>query len=554
MSSLPRIEAARPQATLPESASTTSGAAAPGNEFAEVMRSVFSPAHAPTSTPHLSTTSVSSRPQSDRSQSSSGKYPYWNGKNASSDVAPKSAQANQVNSGGSSAEEVDSVGENSSPSSEISSQDSVQSGDGSTPTQGLTNGSLQSEEIVARSSGTAAKGNSGGTTRAAKLSVVPAGNQPPSAGSANTNEITGAAISPAITANPTVATAHILKVDAASAKDAAEQQPIAESVKGGQFLLDEVGISSEGIASLPNLPAAQQIQAAHAERGNDATPTAAENSANAVNANSSSSSNQDVGSAGSASPNQTDGSVGDSSAKNSANGSVDPSVDPSADTTTPGTSATGTQGTAGNGNKDSAADSGNGSSTHSANSTGTSNSASTLPGSSVAAKTGAGTSFASMPPGTGMPHENAVGAGSPNSASTFFASTHSSVAGNPGIPGASSSAGGQTPSDTFAALDSAASGERGVLLHAASHQVSVGITDPSLGWVEVRAERIAGQVTAALATNSAASHAALTSILPSMATYLQEHHSGVQQLQVETGLTGGQSGTGSQGQPSQVLN
>jgi len=88
-----------------------------------------------------------------------------------------------------------------------------------------------------------------------------------------------------------------------------------------------------------------------------------------------------------------------------------------------------------------------------------------------------------------------------------------------------------------------------VLLHAAPHQIAVGITDPSLGWVEVRAERIAGQIAATLSTNSTASHAALTSVLPTMATYLQDHHTGVQQVHVETGLGGGQQGAGSQGQP-----
>jgi hypothetical protein len=105
-----------------------------------------------------------------------------------------------------------------------------------------------------------------------------------------------------------------------------------------------------------------------------------------------------------------------------------------------------------------------------------------------------------------------------------------------------------TTADAFAALDSAAAGERGVLLHAAPHQVTVGISDPSLGWVEVRAERVSGQIAAALTTNSSASHAALTSVLPTMATYLQDHHAGVQQVHVGTSLSGGQAGTGSQGQ------
>jgi flagellar hook-length control protein FliK len=100
------------------------------------------------------------------------------------------------------------------------------------------------------------------------------------------------------------------------------------------------------------------------------------------------------------------------------------------------------------------------------------------------------------------------------------------------------------------ALDSAASGERGVLLHAAPHQVAVGVSDPSLGWVEVRAERVSGQIAAALTTSSPASHAALISVLPSMATYLQEHQAGVHQVHVETSLAGGQTGTGSNGQAS----
>ena len=81
-----------------------------------------------------------------------------------------------------------------------------------------------------------------------------------------------------------------------------------------------------------------------------------------------------------------------------------------------------------------------------------------------------------------------------------------------------------------------------MLLHAAPHQVAVGVTDPSLGWVEVRAERVSGQIAAALTTGSAASHAALTSVLPTMATYLQEHHAGVHQVHVESSLAGDRRG------------
>ncbi|MES2220992.1 MAG: hypothetical protein V4587_08510 [Acidobacteriota bacterium] len=137
-----------------------------------------------------------------------------------------------------------------------------------------------------------------------------------------------------------------------------------------------------------------------------------------------------------------------------------------------------------------------------------------------------------------------------NGSSVFSSVGHPSASGSLSSPTTGSTSLRATTADAFTALDSAASGERGVLLHAAPHQVAVGITDPSLGWVEVRAERVSGQIAAALIANSAASHAALTAVLPTMANYLQEHHPGVQQVHVEPSLTGGQAGAGSQGQAS----
>ncbi len=142
-------------------------------------------------------------------------------------------------------------------------------------------------------------------------------------------------------------------------------------------------------------------------------------------------------------------------------------------------------------------------------------------------------------------------AGLQNGSSVFSPVGHSSPSGGLSSPLTGSTPPRATTADAFTALDSAASGERGVLLHVAPHQVDIGIADPSLGWVEVRAERVSGQIAAALTANSAASHAALTSVLPTMATYLQEHRAGVQQVHVESSLTGGQAGSGSQGQGSQ---
>ena len=135
-------------------------------------------------------------------------------------------------------------------------------------------------------------------------------------------------------------------------------------------------------------------------------------------------------------------------------------------------------------------------------------------------------------------------------ASVYSAGGHAASTGNFFASTTPSTTASATTADAFTALDSAATGERGVLLHAAPHQVAVGVSDPSLGWVEVRAERVSGQIAAALTPSSAASHAALTSVLPTMATYLQEHQAGVQQVHVESLLSGGQAGTGSHGQAS----
>jgi flagellar hook-length control protein FliK len=150
------------------------------------------------------------------------------------------------------------------------------------------------------------------------------------------------------------------------------------------------------------------------------------------------------------------------------------------------------------------------------------------------------------------PHTNLAnsGLGLHDGTGLVSAAGHSGTSGSFTLSAAGSTAARATTSDAFTALDSAAAGERGVLLHAAPHQVAVGVSDPSLGWVEVRAERVSGQITAALSTNSAASHAALISVLPTMATYLQEHQAGVHQVHVETSLAGGQAGAGSQGQAS----
>ncbi|MEO6828251.1 MAG: hypothetical protein ABI164_00460, partial [Acidobacteriaceae bacterium] len=104
-------------------------------------------------------------------------------------------------------------------------------------------------------------------------------------------------------------------------------------------------------------------------------------------------------------------------------------------------------------------------------------------------------------------------------------------------------------SATFSAMDRAGSTTSGSLLHVTPNQVTVGVADTGQGWIEVRAERVAGQVTAALTANSAMNHAALTSVLPAMSSYLNEHHQPVQHIHVETGQAAGQNAASSQEQP-----
>ena len=103
-----------------------------------------------------------------------------------------------------------------------------------------------------------------------------------------------------------------------------------------------------------------------------------------------------------------------------------------------------------------------------------------------------------------------------------------------------------TPSATFAAMDRADANPGAVLLHASPNQMAVGISDPGLGWIEVRAERVAGQITAALTANSTASHAELTAALPAMSSYLNDHRQVVHHIQIETGLASGQNPASSQ--------
>jgi hypothetical protein len=72
----------------------------------------------------------------------------------------------------------------------------------------------------------------------------------------------------------------------------------------------------------------------------------------------------------------------------------------------------------------------------------------------------------------------------------------------------------------FERMDSAAAPQT---LESSPQRLSVGVRSPELGWVEIRTHRDAGQVSATLATGSAASHSTLSTQLPSVREYLAEH-------------------------------
>ncbi|MGC9291454.1 MAG: hypothetical protein ACP5EP_01855 [Acidobacteriaceae bacterium] len=127
-------------------------------------------------------------------------------------------------------------------------------------------------------------------------------------------------------------------------------------------------------------------------------------------------------------------------------------------------------------------------------------------------------------------------------------------AAGPASGGGGASAPGLSASDAFAALDHAAAGEAPHLLHVAPNQLAVGVSDPKLGWLEVRAERLGGNLTAQVAAGSTTSHDALTASLPEMAGFLHEQRAGVAYLSVSSQLAGnagqgGQNAPGGGGQP-----
>ena len=101
----------------------------------------------------------------------------------------------------------------------------------------------------------------------------------------------------------------------------------------------------------------------------------------------------------------------------------------------------------------------------------------------------------------------------------------------------------------FAHLDRAI-GASAQLLHASSRELDVGLRDPAMGWVEIKAHLASGQVSASLAADSHAAHSSLAAELPAMAQYLADRDIVVSRLAVESQAA--QSNSHGGGHPGQA--
>ncbi|WP_446742350.1 flagellar hook-length control protein FliK [Silvibacterium acidisoli] len=84
-----------------------------------------------------------------------------------------------------------------------------------------------------------------------------------------------------------------------------------------------------------------------------------------------------------------------------------------------------------------------------------------------------------------------------------------------------------------------------VMLHASANRVSVGVHDPSLGWIEVKTQAVAGQISASLVTAAGQAHQSLSAQLPSLTQFLADHQVKVGDVVVQQGGAGGEMSSGS---------
>ena len=84
-----------------------------------------------------------------------------------------------------------------------------------------------------------------------------------------------------------------------------------------------------------------------------------------------------------------------------------------------------------------------------------------------------------------------------------------------------------------------------VVLHSGAQHIDIGVRDPDLGWLEIRAQNASGHVDAALVTASQQAHASLAAQLPAVADYLQQRDVRVGTLAVHHQMPGTGSGANS---------
>jgi hypothetical protein len=576
MSPLPRIHTATPTATsrtaLLDSASTGSGSGSTKSVFADVMRAVFNPAPAP----HAAAHSAQIRPHSDPEKNSSNAEV-----NPSSSLSPAATQ--QVPSGNSNtlAQVTDGVGaETEGSSASATGGKPVGSTSGSVDAQGQSVSLAQ----AADKSTAAAKcsldnsANSGSSKTGIQRKEVQAANDSTLGGTANATVTVPIAVSgaPSIPLEPRVLGSNADTTSKPASTDNAQKNvpasnSTASSVLQPRNLLVKDAKSNDGMFQGEMLRTATSLNSkvdtkagetllegssnpvlSPEKNGKQTATIAAGNYRNTTNP-SSQSGNQDPAAATfsfDGSPTTASTETASSSTSGAANDTANGVASLTANIPSSNATAAGNE-NASSSNSGAITPNANGNSPSPRNASSSNPSTGIVSSSAPAGQNGAGSHALTAFSQAEVPHGNAVpSVGLHGGSSLVSAPDAAGPTGNPGLAHALPSASHRTISDAFTALDSGAATDHGVLLRAAPHQVAVGITDPALGWVEVRAERVGGQITAALTADSTASHAALTSVMPSMATYLQDHHAGVQHVHVETGLTGGRAGTGSQGQPS----
>jgi hypothetical protein len=123
-----------------------------------------------------------------------------------------------------------------------------------------------------------------------------------------------------------------------------------------------------------------------------------------------------------------------------------------------------------------------------------------------------------------------------------FGDAHASAGATAGTnASAAGSASSLTAQETFAALDAGTGFSTPSLTHASGKHAEAGFQDPTLGWVSVRADLSGGSIHASLMPESAAAAQALGAHMEGLSNYLNDQHSSVSSLTLDTA---GGSGSG----------